>query len=182
MNISMKAVLPLLFAAVTLRALAAPDEVGLLPGQKVPLAVEETERNPFSKRVIQTAEPEAKDPGGEEAKIRDLLESLPLQGVTKSGGRLKVLLGSLALEEGRQVPPLFANQTEKIRVLFIDDKKMELGFVEKDGTAQTRKMVLFLDFSPTVRYKIGPGSAGGKGGDSSLGGVFKKNAPSTTKE
>lgn len=184
----MKAAFSLVFLALVLRAPAAapvlPEEVGLLPGQKVPVEVAETERNPFGKRIIQAAEPTAKDPGGEETKIRDIIEKLPLQGVTKSGGRIKVLLGSLSLEEGKILPELFASQTEKLRVLHIDDKKIEMGFVEKDGSAEARKMVLFLDFAPTVRYKIGPGSAGGqpRDGGAGLGGVIKKNAPATTKE
>jgi hypothetical protein len=171
------------FLALTLSPvlLAAPSKsVGMLPGDKVFLTVEETERNPFGQRIIQAAEA-PKDTGGEESQIRSVVENLTVKGVTKSGGRMKVLLGSYALEEGKLMPPLIPDQTEKLRVLVLTDKKVELGFIEKDGSAQTRKIVLHLDFTPAVRYKVGPGATASSTAPS-LGGVYKKNAPATPRE
>jgi len=164
-----------------LSLLAGPAKsVGMLPGDKVAITVEETERNPFSQRIVQAAEA-PKDTGAEESQLRTVVENLDLKGVTKSGGRMKVLLGSYALEEGKLMPQLIPDQTEKLRVIALTDKKVELGFVEKDGSAQARKIVLHLDFTPSVRYKVGPGATASSTAPS-LGGVYKKDAPATPKE
>lgn len=166
----------------SLSALAAPvGSVGMLPGEKVAIKVEEAERNPFGLRVVQTTEAPKEDTGSEETEIRTVVESLTVKGVTKSGGRVQVLLGSFALEEGKLMPELIPDQTEKLRVLTLTEEKAELGFVEKNGSVGGRTIVLRLDFTPSVRYKVGPGATASDAA-SPMGGVYKKNAPATPKE
>lgn len=171
-----------LLILASLPALAAPGNyVGMLPGEKVAIQVEDDERNPFGQRIVQVAEAAPKDAGAEESDIRAIVEGLTVKGVTKSGARVQVFLGSFALEEGKFMPQLIAGQTEKLKVLAVNEEKMELGFVEKDGSAESRKIVLPLNFTPSVRYKVGPG-ASASATAAELGGVYKKNAPATPKE
>lgn len=161
-------------------AVADQSDIGLLPQDKAPVTVADDERNPFGRRtpkgpvVVEETE-------NEEAKIRGLIAKLPLGGMTRGYGVTKVLVGSFTVEEGQVLPDLIPNQTEKVRVLSVTGGQVELGFVDKDGTADIRKIVLIYDLKPEVRFKLGgsaPGAASKDGkAAASFGGVMKKDGP-----
>jgi len=166
----------LLFFAVSLSSVfGAPSAVGLLPQDKAPVEVAGEERNPFGKHV--TKGPEAAvETVSEESVVRAVISRLPMGGITRGYGVNKVLLGSFTVEEGEILPDVIPNQTEKVKVLMVSSDKLELGFVDKDGTAEVRKMILSFDLKPVVRFKLGGAPApASKEGATAFDGVTKKD-------
>lgn len=169
-----------LFAGVSMSAGFASDPIGLLPGEKVPVAVAPDERNPFGRRTPKVAEAPVESTETEESQIRGVLERLVVTGITHGKGGARVLLGSLALQEGRELPPVISGQSEKLRVLSLQDGRIEIGFVERDGTAETRRISLSADLTPTVRFALGsknPKPPESPSQDAEFGGVIRKNEP-----
>jgi len=171
-----------LFAAALSPLCHAAPAIGLLPEDKMPLQVAESERNPFGKRVVKVAAVQA-ETESEESKIRAVIEKLPLGGMTRGYGVVKVLLGSYMVAEGQTLPDVIPNQTEKVKVLSVTADRVELGFVDKDGTAETRKIGRLFNLSPSVRFKLGGKPAPEAKGDDAAGldGVTKKNEPGTSR-
>jgi len=175
-----KALHPLLILLIPVASvLAAPSSIGLLPQEKTPETVAAGERNPFGARRIVAQAPVLKA-SGDEAQIRAVIARLPLSGLTSGYGVIKVLLGPYTLEEGKIMPPVIPNQMERVRVVSINSKAVELGFVDKDGSADTRKMTLPIKLAPAVRIKIGFSPAAKEGESSTLDGV-KKNEGETSR-
>ncbi|MFZ4681063.1 MAG: hypothetical protein ACOYMS_01060 [Terrimicrobiaceae bacterium] len=162
---------------------AARASIGLLPEDKTPVVVAEDERNPFGKRAVKAPSVVQEERESEETKIRALISKLPLGGMTRGYGVVKVLIGPYTVAEGAILPDMIPGQTERVKVLSVSADKVELGFLDKDGTADTRKINLAIDFRPAVRFKLGASSAGEtkEGGASGLDGVTKKNDPGTSK-
>ena len=176
----MKARHPLLFLLLPAASLlAAPSSIGLLPQEKTPETVAPGERNPFGARRIVTQAPALKA-SGDEAQIRAVIARLPLSGLTSGYGVIKVLLGPYTLEEGKIMPAVIPNQVERVRVVAISSQSVELSFVDKDGSAATRKMTLPIKLAPTVRIKIGFSAATKEGEVIPLDGV-KKNEGETSR-
>ncbi len=163
----------LCLAAVSVRA--ADPALGITPGERKSVMVSGEERNPFGRRA-------SKGPGApvdaasEESRIRVVLEGLPVGGITTGSGGVKVLLGSLLLRKGAEVPPVIPNQTEKIRVLSLSGGQIELGFIEKDGTAETRRIQLPMNLAPDVRFSLANKSPKKPESNETLGGVKRKDA------
>jgi len=143
--------LSVLWALNPTAALAEASET--LPESRVTIVVEETERNPFGQRlaakplVIEQAETE-------EARLRALLSTMRVAGVSTGEGTAKALIGPVVAVVGRPLPALVAGQRESLRVLSVTEEKIELGFVEKDGTAETRTMSLPVKVQAEVRFKL----------------------------
>jgi hypothetical protein len=147
----MRRLLPLTLAlgATALAADPGPLQIGELPGQKKPAVLETRERNPFMRREAKvTAESAEKE--SEESRLRDLIERLPVTGVIRGGGEVKVLLSSLILEQGEPLPPLIDDQTEQLIVGPITDRQVEIHFIEADADAEPRKIVIPIDLRPRV--------------------------------
>lgn len=171
----------LLYIAVFMAGYAAAygQEIGILPQQKVSLAVSSSERNPFGKKPPKKVE-QAKVPvESEESKLREVISELPLAGVVEARGGVKVLLGSIAIQNNDMLPVLISGQTEQIRVISVTAKEVVLGFVDADGTANSRKVRLNIDLTPEVRYKLGGASSTASKDEnkqeSALGGVYRRN-------
>jgi len=168
-----------LLAAAPLCGRAASD-IGQLPEDKKPTEVRADERNPFGKRIVKTAEPAVVETETEETKIRAVIDKLPLEGITEGFSDTKALLGSFVLAVGKPVPPVLADQSERLVVLSVTPNELQLGFIEKDGTSETRKIVRKLDLQPTVRFKLpGPPEAA-KNEGAGLGGMTKKDETETS--
>ncbi len=155
------------------------QEIGILPQQKAAMTVSQSERNPFGKKPPRKVE-QAKAPvESEESKLREVISELPLAGIVEARGGVKVLLGSIAVQNNDLLPVLISGQTEQIRVVSVTPKEVVLGFVEADGTANTRKIRLNIDMTPEVRYKLGGASSTASKDDnkqeSALGGVYRRN-------
>jgi hypothetical protein len=170
-------------AALALLLPLAPcraGDVGLMPSQKAPMVVSDKDRNPFG--VHHEVAPETpEETESEESQIRKIVGKLPMSGFSQSPAGIKILLGSMIIEAGHEVPQVISNQTEILEVLSVSPQRVELGFKEKDGSDTLRKIVLFPDLSPKVRYKLesqsGAGAAELSAQKSTLGGVARKNEP-----
>ncbi|HRJ70676.1 MAG TPA: hypothetical protein PLS03_00545 [Terrimicrobiaceae bacterium] len=185
----MKALFRTLVAVALAVAPARGAEIGLRPDDKKPVPVAADERNPFGRIAPKAPEAVAVEVESEESKIRAMVSGLPVSGYTEGNGQKKVLMGPYVLDPGKDLPQLIRGQTETVRVVSVDEDKVELGFVEKDGKIAGRTMVLKIDIAPVVRFRLG-GDAGAPDGDAAaaaaaeaaLGGVIKKDhapAPSS---
>ena len=161
-----------LFAAAFSPFCHAVPAIGILPEDKTPAVVTETERNPFGKRATKAVAAQA-ETESEETKIRSVIENLPLGGMASGSAIVKTLLGPYPVAEGNTLPDMIPGQTEKVRVLSVTEERVELGFVDKDGRAETRKISLLIHLKPTVRVKLG--------GSADQDGVTKKNEPGTSR-
>jgi|GEM_PF-3547563 hypothetical protein len=161
-----------LFAPV---GLPAASPVGLLPEDKVPVVLTDEERNPFGKQAtnVTTAAVVAVD--NEELRIRSALESLPVSGITEGRTGRKVLLGGVTLEEGSILPPVVANQSEKLRVVQITQDKAELAFLEADGNPGMRRIIIDLNLTPTVQFRVVRPAGPAAQGASTFDGVLTKD-------
>lgn len=131
----------------------AISPVGILPEDKAPVVVAESERNPFGKKPVklETVEEDVED---EESKIRNVIEKLPISGVMQGRTGTKVLLGTLVVEEGRMLPPVIPRQQEKIKVMSVSAEKVELAFVEPSGETGLRKVMITLDVRPKIQFRL----------------------------
>jgi hypothetical protein len=168
------------FIAVMPLAANASSPVGLLPEDKVPVALEGSERNPFGKNAPKTAAAVVEN---EESRIRAVFERLPVGGVMEGRTGRKVLLGSFVIEEGRQLPPVIPRQSEKLKVLAVAPDKVELAFLESDGTPGLRRIVVNLNMSPSVQFRVSKPAAKSQPGEGEGGfdGVLKKDELGTSR-
>lgn len=128
--------------------------IGLLPEERQTLEVAPTEKNPFGVKVDRVGKlPRAAD--NEEARIRLVMERLPVGGVVEGSGGRKVMLGPLILEEGQAVQQVVPNQREMLRVLSISEERIEIGFVESSGNATVRKITIPINLTPEVKFRLG---------------------------
>ena len=169
----------LLLLAVMPLGLRAGTSVGLLPEDKVPVTVTETERNPFGKNMPKAVAAAVEN---EESRIRSIVEHLPVGGVVEGRTGRKVVLGSHFLEEGRLLAPVIAHQTEKLRVVALTPEKAEIAFLESDGTPGLRRIVIVLNMAPNVQYRVArPTSRTGGDGAAEFDGALKKDEVGATR-
>ncbi len=136
--------------------------VGLLPHQKRGKPLDSKERNPFAEQVQIESTGEVTDTNSEESKIRAVLMGMEVSGVGRgSNGRMKALLGGLFLEEGRELSQIIPNQTDILKVTKVNEKQIEISWVDVEGTEQPRKHVIELDMDPDIRTQLP--SPGGEG-------------------
>ena len=174
----MKPFIPFAFFALTVAAHAG-SVVGLLPEDKTPVVVLETERNPFGKNAPKSAAAVVEN---EESRIRAIIERMPVGGVMEGRSGRKVLLGSMVIEEGRSLPPVIPRQSEKLKVLSVAADKVEIAFLESDGTPGLRRVVVNLSISPTVQFRVvKPAVKPTPEGDAEFGGVLRKDELGTSR-
>ncbi|MEM9481404.1 MAG: hypothetical protein AAGA58_17275 [Verrucomicrobiota bacterium] len=133
------------------------SKVGILPHQKKTLNVPPDERNPFSVPVVGDAE--VVDSSTEEAQLRGIVRRLPIGGVTPGNRGLKVLLGSMIIEQGHYLPDLFPGQANRLLVSKVSRKEIELTVVDEDGAEQQEKIRKEFDLANDV-HGIHPGGEG----------------------
>lgn len=152
---------PLIFLLAGASLASAISPIGLLPDDKVAIVVTEGERNPFGKTSPKAAAAVADN---EETRIRSVIDHLPIAGVIESRSGKRILLGPHMIEEGKTLPPLVANQKEKVQVVSISEGKIELAFLESNGEVGTRRIVVQDSLAPEVNFRVAPrqGPAGGK--------------------
>jgi len=140
-------------------------EVGLLPHQKRGKPLDTKERNPFAVLVQVEPSGEAKDANSEESRIRAVLMGMKVSGVGRtSTGGMKAQLGGLFLEEGRELSQIIPNQTDILKVTKVNEKQIEITWVDLEGTEQSRTHIIELDLDPKVRTQLlAPGSEGDGG-------------------
>jgi hypothetical protein len=149
----MKVFRTLFFLVLAFPGLQAAS-IGLLPEERQTLEVAPTEKNPFGVKVDRVSKlPRSAD--NEEARIRLVMERLPVGGVVEGERGRKVMLGPLILEEGQFVQQIVPNQREMLRVLSISDERIEIGFVESSGSTSVRKITIPIDLTPEVKFRLG---------------------------
>jgi len=125
--------------------------IGIRPDEKRPLALKESERNPYAKRN-QREEIAAEENGNaEELRIRERLAQLRVTGRSQGPNGLRVLLGDIILEEGRFLPQLLEDQSESLRVVELNEDTVVLGWLDIETQELTGKtMQVAYDLTPTV--------------------------------
>lgn len=143
----------LVLASGEVRGESAAD-IGILPSQKVPAPVHESDRNPFGTRIAPSENQFGNfDSESEESRIRQIFSGLVVSGrVVGSNGRPRVLLGDLILAEGEEVPQVIENQTDVLRVTRIGDKEIELTWVDEQVVDQPRKLPIKINLEPSVSF------------------------------
>lgn len=147
------------------------DRSALEPEKRTPAEVRESERNPFGLVSLPPAaveETETIDAETEEMRLRRILGNMRITGISGTPGSYRVLLGSMLLREGEQLPKLFADQAEVLRVARITEREVVLTFAEKDPAIPARTIGLGYDLQPRPRSLL-------------TGEIFRKLVPFTAK-
>jgi len=127
----------------------------LLPEEKEPIPIEEGERNPFARRGPATATTVVEDTESEESRLRALLGKMKVTGFMEGDNGASVLLGNYRMIPKQILPPLLANQTEKLQVVSVTPKRVHLVFLESDDRPPTRTITLRYSLRPQVRFLLG---------------------------
>jgi hypothetical protein len=132
----------------------------IMPDEKTPESVKPNEVNPFSKLSNLVED----DSSSEENQVKELLQSLPVAGVstTAEGGK-RVMLGGFKLERGTIVPQVLPGQTVKLRVNSVSDTALEMVWVEKKNTGLPPRMLIIpFNVKPSIRVQlVGSGAVAG---------------------
>jgi hypothetical protein len=147
------------------------DRSALEPAKREPASVQEDERNPFGLVSVpppETREIEPVEAETEEMRIRRILGNLRISGLSGAPGSYRILLGPVQLAEGDEVPKLFADQGEILRVRSISERELVLTFNEKDPNLPPRTIGLGFDLKPRPRSLL-------------AGELFRKLVPFTPK-
>lgn len=133
----------------------------ILPEEKTPELVKPNEASPFGGLVDDKSKETA---SGEEAKVGNMLRSLPVVG---KSSRNCVLLGDIILRKGEVVPPILPNQTVQLYVRDITPDQIELVWIEKKPTGlNPRTLMITTDVTPQVMQQL----PGNRHGDTTKGG------------
>ncbi len=160
----------LLSALLSLCALSSKAQetalaIGILPEQKSPIIIPESERNPFAVRAEKQVQAYY-DKESEESRIRRIFANLAVNGVSEGdNGSVKVLVGDLILEKGKLVPKLLKGQTELIIVSDVSEVQAELAWLDKRTSRYDgRKLILPINMEPSVEFvlKGQPGDSNAK--------------------
>jgi hypothetical protein len=127
--------------------------IGQLPGEKIPEPLRPKERNPFTRRETKPTEVITVRES-EESKLRAILGAMTVTGVVRGGPSDKVLLGSLILKAGGDVPRLLEGQTEHLIVAAVTAKQVEIQFVETESRAEPRRILIPIDLRPRVTVRL----------------------------
>jgi hypothetical protein len=131
------------------------DAIQLLPQTKIPVLLQEGERNPFAVKAAPAAQVVPTDQESEESRLRGLLANMQVSGFAQGENGSTVLLGPFLLRPGELVPPLLRRQTEQVQVAAIRPGLIELIFLEPNDRPATRRLTLNFSTEPKVRYLLG---------------------------
>lgn len=123
----------------------------LLPDGRKTVELRPGERNPFVQQAVPVVE-QAETPTAEteESRLRKILRSIKVGGISTTGKKASLLLGSLILKEGALLPTLIENQSETLKVTKISEEEIILTFVEKDPSVEARQIIISTGMNPTV--------------------------------
>lgn len=129
--------------------------IEMRPTEKRFLTLKPSERNPYSKRVPQDGSTKDEEQNTEELAIRQILGSLSVTGSSRSYNGLRLLLGDILIERGKQLPQLISNQTQHLKVVDVSSDKIVLGWMDVESGELTGKtMQISYDVKPAVRYVL----------------------------
>ena len=130
-------------------------DLGISPEEKkeqiLAFTLTDEERNPF---VISKNEVDIEDGTNssysEETKIRTILESLVVNGISRGTNSYKVQLGGIILEEGKILPRLIRDQTDDLQVTEITSSKVQITWVGDEEADKPRVMTIPIELEPKV--------------------------------
>lgn len=129
--------------------------IAMRPEQKRPLLLKESERNPYARRSTEQVEAAEEQATSEEIRLREKLSSLRVTGSSLGPRGLRVLMGDIILEKGRDLPQLITDQTVTLNVIELTEDAVVLGWVETEtGKATGKTMQFAYDLSPSVGYAL----------------------------
>ncbi|MBD29270.1 MAG: hypothetical protein CMO38_08480 [Verrucomicrobiaceae bacterium] len=129
--------------------------LGISPKEKkeqiLAFILTDEERNPFvvSKNDVDI-EDGTNSSYSEETKIRTILESLVVNGISRGSNSYKVQLGSIILEEGKILPRLIRDQTDDLKVTEITSSKVQITWVGDEEADKPRVMTIPIELEPKV--------------------------------
>jgi len=124
------------------------DRSGLLPELRQPETVTDAERNPFKGAAKVFDQITGPSEGDERTRVRRLLSNLRISGVATSPQGMRVLIGSISLGKGDELPPLFHNQGERLVVESVSDRSLLLRFVTNEDAKKQQPIALSFDLRP----------------------------------
>lgn len=136
----------------------------ILPEEKTPEMVKPEENNPFEAATDGRVDDEGDT---EENQVRDMLLRMPVGGAVTGTRGIRVMLGGMRLETGMDVPSVIPDQQVLLKVKSITSSAIELVWVEKKPTGLPPKLLVIpMDGSPTVRYRMpaSPDAGAAEGG------------------
>lgn len=126
----------------------------LLPSRRQPVIVSPEETNPFSQKVAPSAQMVFEEVETEEVRIRNIINDMPFAGLAEDGDSRRALIGSLALGEGDEVPPILPVQAERVVVVRVTGEEIEFGFLERNGKLGARTFTRRFSLAPQIRYLL----------------------------
>ena len=127
---------------------------GVLPGQKkqqlMVFILDDKDRNPFVIAKEENKIVEGVSSHSEETKIRSILESLKVNGISRGDNGYKVQLGGLILKPGRLLPRIIEGQSDDLMVKNISPTNIEITWVGDEEADKPRVMLIPVDLDPKV--------------------------------
>ena len=127
---------------------------GVFPSQKkqqlMVFILDDKDRNPFVIAKEETKIVEGVSSHSEETKIRSILESLKVNGISRGDNGYKVQLGGLILKPGRLLPRIIEGQSDDLMVKNISPTNIEIMWVGDEEADKPRVMLIPVDLDPKV--------------------------------
>ena len=127
---------------------------GVLPSQKkqqlMVFILDDKDRNPFVIAKEENKIVEGVSSHSEETKIRSILESLKVNGISRGDNGYKVQLGGLILKPGRLLPRIIEGQSDDLMVKKISPTNIEITWVGDEEADKPRVMLISVDLDPKV--------------------------------
>lgn len=141
--------------------------IEMIPQQKRGLMIQNGERNPYAKRAPEEERDLTENESDEESQIRAKLTSLKVTGRSQGPKGLRLLLGDIIVEAGRQLPQLLLTQVENLKVIEVTPEAIVLGWIDsKTGELTGKGLQVLYDLNPNVTYAL-HGQTGGLSEDGS---------------
>lgn len=126
----------------------------LLPTNRQPVIVSPEEPNPFAKRAGTRQRLQLEQAETEEIRIKNLIAEMPIGGISGEGEEFRILIGSLMVEVGDEVPALVPAQSERLIVTHLTPQVIGFAFLEQDGKPGNRTFLRGYSLKPRVRYLL----------------------------
>ena len=127
---------------------------GVLPSQKkqqlMVFILDDKDRNPFVIAKEENKIVEGVSSHSEETKIRSILESLKVNGISRGDNGYKLQLGGLILKPGRLLPRIIEGQSDDLMVKNISPTNIEITWVGDEEADKPRVMLIPVDLDPKV--------------------------------
>lgn len=149
--------LALVFCTASSRGAEGARSIGATPASRQAVELTGQERNPFIKQQVakvETIETEQSTTASEESRIQAVLSGLEVVGRTRNEAGWRVLLGTLILEPGKELPPVIPDQTQRLRVAEIFETMIEIEWILVDPNEPPKRFFIPVQLKPAVRSNV----------------------------